>query len=90
MNDMTKTIETDSATEAATSISQTWITITQFQERFSIERAAVHAWVHRLSNDVYMRAGAKKLFINGRKLIAYLEKKGSHITPRPTKRTGRR
>lgn len=89
MNDTIKTIETDSTTAAMPSESQTWITITQLQKRFGIGRTAAYAWAHRLPNDICMRIGAKKLLINESKLIAYLERKGTHITPRPTKTTGR-
>jgi hypothetical protein len=79
------------AVAVAVSAASPWITIEQLQQRYGVGRSAAYAWAHRLPNDVCVRIGAKKLLINERKLIAYLEQKGARIVPRPSGvRGGRR
>ncbi|MCL2806767.1 MAG: helix-turn-helix domain-containing protein [Coriobacteriia bacterium] len=53
-----------------------WITIAELQEHFGIGRTTAYKWAGELPPDVCMRIGSKKLLINERKLISYLEKKG--------------
>ncbi len=90
MNDTTKLTEASKSAEGTVNEPRPWITIEQLQRRYGIGRTAAYAWAHRLPNDICLRIGAKKLLINEPKLIAYLEQKGTRITPRPTKTKGRR
>ena len=53
-----------------------WITIAELQEHFGIGRTTAYKWAGELPPDVCMRIGSKKLLINERKLISYLERKG--------------
>ncbi|MCL2605709.1 MAG: helix-turn-helix domain-containing protein [Coriobacteriia bacterium] len=53
-----------------------WITIAELQEHFGIGRTTAYKWAGELPSDVCMRIGSKKLLINERKLISYLERKG--------------
>jgi len=53
-----------------------WITIAELQEHFGIGRTTAYKWAGQLPPDVCMRIGSKKLLINERKLVSYLEQKG--------------
>jgi hypothetical protein len=72
-----RVIEQASAAERLGDPPGAWITIAQLQGRFGIGRTTAYAWAHRLPADVCMRIGEKKLLVNERKLISYLEQKGT-------------
>jgi len=59
-----------------------WITIAQLQQDFGIGRTTAYAWAHQLPSDICMRIGSKKLVINERKLVDYLEQKGTRYVLR--------
>ena len=87
---MNETIETTEPHTEATNIPPVWITIAQLQERYGIGRSAAYSWAHNMPKDVCVRIGERRLLINERKLIAYLEQKGTHQTLRQPKGRGRR
>lgn len=68
--------EADQTSQSPSDSPKAWITIAELQDRFKIGRTTAYKWAGQLPPDVCMRIGSKKLLINERKLISYLEKKG--------------
>jgi hypothetical protein len=75
--DVALTAASNAAPTTPTDPPTAWLTIAQLQKRFGIGRTTAYAWAHQLPSDVCMRIGHKKLMVNERKLIAYLEQKGT-------------